>query len=739
MEKYIKNLNEQQLKAVLAKDGPILVLAGAGSGKTRVLTSRIAYLVKEKKVHPASVLAITFTNKAAKEMRIRVEDLLDNTMYFGWIGTFHSMCVKMLRQFCEQALPYNKQFMIYDSDDKKIVIKDCLKELDIDSKMYSPKMIAHHISSAKNELLTPKMYEKKHVADYQMSIISKIYTLYQHKLEENNAMDFDDLIFNTVLMLENNENIRNYFQQSFRYILIDEYQDTNEAQYRFAEILARKHNNIFVVGDDDQSIYGWRGANIKNILNFEHDFKGCQVVKLEQNYRSTSNILDAANAVIKHNVGRKGKNLWTDQGKGEKIHYQKAYNGVNEALIVATEIKKLCDKDFECNQIAVLYRTNAQSRSIELALSKSSIPYRVYGSLSFYSRKEVKDVLAYLKLILNEHDDLQFKRTINEPKRGIGKTTMTRVEQIAIVEGKSMYEIASLADKYSTLKTAANKLRQFIKMIEGLKATEKSGTLEELYDQVMTQTNILGNYNLVNTIESRSRIENIKELKSAIVNYVDEFYEENGQVAKLEDFLAACTLATDQDNKQQQKEVTIMTLHAAKGLEFSVVFITGLEEGLFPSMMSFESESKIEEERRLCYVGITRAKEKLYLLNASERTIYGKTQHYQDSRFLNEVPSNFINRNKKQKRSKKSVFSQTNKTTQISITRGGKAIDIAGYKAIQGEIIDVCVGDRILHKKYGEGTIEKVSGENNDKVYEIVFDMGDKKRFMAAFTKLKKI
>lgn len=739
MEKYIENLNEQQLKAVLANDGPILVLAGAGSGKTRVLTSRIAYLIKEKKVHPASVLAITFTNKAAKEMRKRVEGLLDNSLYFGWIGTFHSMCVKMLRQFCEQALPYTKQFAIYDSDDQKIVIKDCLKELNIDIKMYSPKMIAHHISSAKNELLTPEKYEKKHVDDFQMSVVAKIYKLYQHKLEENNAMDFDDLIVNTVLMLENNESIRNYFQQSFRYILIDEYQDTNEVQYRFAEILARKHNNIFVVGDDDQSIYGWRGANIKNILNFEHDFKGCKVIKLEQNYRSTATILDAANAVIKHNMGRKGKNLWTDQGVGDKINYRKAYNGVNEALIVATEIKKLCENDYECDQIAVLYRTNAQSRSIELALSSSSIPYRVYGSLSFYSRKEVKDVLAYLKLILNEHDDVQFKRVINEPKRGIGKTTMTRVEQIAIMEGKSLFEIALKSNDYQVLKSATDKLQKFTKMIEGLKETEKTGTLEALYDQVMAQTNIIRNYELDNTIESRSRNENIKELKSAIVNYVDDFFEEHGSEAKLEDFLAACTLATDQDNKQQQKEVTIMTLHAAKGLEFSVVFITGMEEGLFPSMMSFESESKIEEERRLCYVGITRAKEKLYLLNASERTIYGKTQHHPDSRFLDEVPMNLIDRNLKKVKNKNIVFHPKNKATPISITRGGKAIDIAGYKAIQGEIIDVSVGDRVLHKKYGEGTIDKVSGDNNDKVYEIIFDMGEKKRFMAAFTKLKKI
>lgn len=738
MEKIISQLNEKQKQAVLVDDGPVLILAGAGSGKTRVLVSRIAYLVKEKNIHPSSILAITFTNKAAKEMRTRAEQLMDNRVYFPWIGTFHSMCVKMLRMHCEVTLGYTKNFIIYDSQDQKILIKDCLKELNIDEKFYSPKMIANHISSAKNELLTPKVFEEKYKTDFQMSTISKIYDYYQKKLIANNAMDFDDLIFNTVIMLQKNENVRYYFQNAFKYILIDEYQDTNTTQYKLAKILAEKHNNIFVVGDDDQSIYGWRGANIQNILNFEFDYKDCTIIKLERNYRSTSNILNAANSVIKNNTKRKGKELWTDKGNGDKIKYYKANNEYNEALFVATEIEKTIKKGYDYVDLAILYRTNAQSRVIEKVLLNKNIPYKIYGGLSFYARKEVKDVLAYLKLIINKNDDLQFKRIVNEPKRGIGKTTTNRMEEISFSKNISIYEVAKNASKFSELKSASGKLLKFVDMIEKIEKFSLSNSFEELYDKLLNETGIIDRYKIETSIENRSRIENIKELKSALVLFEIEYIEENGENPKLEDFIASVTLATDQDNTEKKTEVTIMTIHAAKGLEFPVVFITGMEEGLFPGQLSYESESKLEEERRLCYVGITRAMDKLYLLNAEERTIYGKTQHPIDSRFLSEIPNIYIETSIKKKKWN-NMYTPKKAVAPISISKGGKPIDIAGYKATKGVIIDVIVGDRVLHKKYGEGTILNVKGSEDDKMFEIDFDMAGKKRFMAAFTKLKKL
>ncbi|MBN2852219.1 MAG: UvrD-helicase domain-containing protein [Clostridia bacterium] len=739
MENFIESLNENQKKAVLVEDGPVLVLAGAGSGKTRVLTSRIAYLVKEKNVYPSSILAITFTNKAAKEMRTRVESLLDNRMYFNWIGTFHAMCVKMLRMFCDVALQYDKNFVIYDTDDQKILMKDCLSELNLTDKTYPARMVINIISNAKNELISPKEFEEKNKGDFHMKKIAEIYTIYQKRLLANNAMDFDDLIFNTVKMLEQNEEVRSYFQNQFRYVLIDEYQDTNTSQYRLAEILARKYNNIFVVGDDDQAIYGWRGANIQNILNFEHDFKGCKTIKLERNYRSTSMILDAANAVIKNNTGRKGKELWTEKKSGDKIKFYKAYNGANEALYVSVQIEKLHEEGYAYNDMAVLYRTNAQSRDIELALTKKNIPYRVFGSLSFYSRKEVKDVLAYLKLILNSKDDIQFKRVINEPKRGIGKTTLSKLEEISISENISIFEAAKFSGSYHQLGSATHKLEDFVKMIELLQVFASENTLESLYDKLMDETKIMDNYTIEGTIESRSRIENIKELKSAIVLFEEEYNEEFGVSPKLEDFIAVCTLSTDQDKKENQSEVTIMTLHAAKGLEFPVVFITGMEEGLFPGAMSYESQSKLEEERRLCYVGITRAKDLLYLLNAQERTIYGKTQNYPDSRFLKEIPEAYIDGEVKSEKSRKVIFESWGNTSDISIKRGGKSIDFAGFNKVNEEVIEALKGDRVLHKKFGEGTVYSVTGTGEDKVFEIDFDMAGRKRLMAAFAKLKKI
>ncbi|MBN2557938.1 MAG: UvrD-helicase domain-containing protein, partial [Clostridia bacterium] len=666
-----KDLNDRQKEAVYAGEGPVLVLAGAGSGKTRVLTSRVAHLVMDRNVSSSSILAITFTNKAAREIHRRVEKLFGGRIWFPWIGTFHSMCLKMLRMFPE-SVGYKPNFVIYDSEDQKTLVKDCLRELNIDAKLFPPKLVIYHINRSKDELAGPDEFTRKNSGDYKMSAIARVYEVYQKHLVSNNAMDFGDLIANAVRMLMENKNACDYFQSAFRHILIDEYQDTNTAQYRLARILSERHRNIFVVGDDDQSIYGWRGANIRNILDFEKDYPGCLVVRLEQNYRSTTNILSAANDVILNNTGRKGKTLWTDRGEGKRINYYRAASDSHEAYFIASTIEKYIAGGRSHNDFAVLYRVNAQSRSIEQALRDRKIPYRIYGGLSYYQRKEVKDMLAYLRLVVNPDDGIQLKRVINEPRRGIGKTSLNRIETYAIENQTSMYRIALDIGDYPDLRGCAGKVSEFTGIIEDLRKSAAEKPPEDLFDEALDKTHILEQYKVENTVESRTRIENIRELKSAIVSMKEEYLETAGRELTLEDFLNNVTLSTDADEESDGSFVSIMTLHSAKGLEFPIVFITGMEENIFPSIMSGESDDRIEEERRLCYVGITRAMEEVYLLNTQQRTIYGRTQLNPASRFLREINARLINNiSAGGAYGKTAASGRTNSYDGIEIRRGG--------------------------------------------------------------------
>ena len=728
MDFITEKLNDRQKEAVLTGDGPVLILAGAGSGKTRVLTSRVAYLVMEKEVHPSSILAITFTNKAAREINDRVLKMMGGGTWFPWIGTFHSMCLKMLRMFPE-SIGYLKGFMIYDSDDQKVLVKDCLKELDMDTKIYNPNRLVNIISRAKDDMISPEKFKEDNASDYRLSKIGEVYELYQKFIVEYNAMDFGDLIFNAVRMLRENDGIRNYFQNAFSHILIDEYQDTNKAQYEIARILSEKHGNIFVVGDDDQSIYGWRGADIRNILDFEDDFPGCRVFKLEQNYRSTKNILAAANDIIRENFDRKGKELWSEKGDGAKINYFKAPTDSMEAYYVASEIKKGIDRGRDYSEFAVFYRVNAQSRSIEQALRERKIPYRVFGGISFFQRKEVKDVLAYLKLILNTNDNIQLKRVINEPKRGIGLTTLRRIEEYSIDTGSSMYEIAADAGTYPNLERTAERLKRFVEMFEGLRKLAVEKSVAELYDAVIEATDIKKQYELENTINARSRIENIEELKSAIMVQADEYLETYGIELTLEAFLESVTLATDADKEVEGTYVSIMTLQ--------VVFMTGMEEGVFPSMQTIQ-EGRLEEERRLCYVGVTRAMEEVYIITTMQRTLYGRTQPYPESQFIRAINPELLNHVHGSRPSRTRTKSYGRESVGgLRITKGGKPISIAGFSAEQGEAADVNVGQRVRHKKFGDGTVTNTEGNGTDKMIEVTFDMAGRKRLMAAYAKLK--
>ncbi|MFO7636292.1 MAG: 3'-5' exonuclease [Clostridia bacterium] len=730
MDQILSGLNDMQKKAVLAKEGPVLVLAGAGSGKTSVLTRRIVYLVVEKKVPPSCILAITFTNKAAREMKTRVEELMGGGIRFQWVGTFHSMCVRMLRIFADR-FGYSRNFVIYDSDDQKALMKQCIKEANIDSTMYPPGGVLYHVSRAKDELVGHREFIEKHQGDYKMQVIGSLYESYQKKLSDNSAMDFDDLIFNTVRMLRSYDDIREYFQGMFRHVLIDEYQDTNTAQNVLAEILAEKHHNVFVVGDDDQSIYGWRGANIRNILEFESKYPDCEVIRLERNYRSTSCILEAANTVIARNMGRKGKTLWTEKGKGENIRFYKAYNEHNEALFIASEIEKQYGISGAYKDMAVLYRMNAQSRAIERALRERGIPYRIFGSISFYDRKEIKDVLAYMKLILNHHDNLMFRRIINEPKRGIGKTTLERLEAHAIHRETSMFQAAEEAHGIENLRSQADKLKEFTGMIRFLSEFKDKNNLESFYDKLLEATDILTVYRNENTPEAQVRMDNINELKSSIITYSEEYFEREGSELTFETYLEDISLESISEEEQTEDYVSLMTLHSAKGLEFPVVFITGMEEGIFPGAQSLDSDVKIEEERRLCYVGITRAQDKLYLLNAMERTLYGKTTINQDSRFLKEIPGHLMTDHSRQ-----AGMGHLSKGGGIPVSRGGKPYEIRGIRTEMHPVVDVVEGQRVEHKKFGKGTVVRVSGEGKDRMITIQFDMAGRKTLLSAYARL---
>ena len=605
MNNMLDKLNERQKEAVLATEGPVLVLAGAGSGKTTVLVNRIAYMISEKHIRPWNILAITFTNKAAREMKDRIERLLGDTAKDMWIGTFHSVCVRILRS-CIDLLGYSRDFVIYDTADTKTVMKECLRELDIDEKSFPVRNVLSIISNAKNDLMDAATFENVYKSDYRMSIIAKIYYRYQTKLRKNNAVDFDDIILNTVKILSENPDVLSKYQDKFQYILVDEYQDTNNSQYLLINLLAQANRNLCVVGDDDQSIYKFRGANIGNILNFEDDYSDVQKITLDQNYRSTQNILDAANSVISNNKGRMGKSLWTSNGDGNKVFVYTGTNEYDEARYIARQIKKHFDEQGSFSDCAILYRTNAQSRVIEEMLMRESVPYKVLSGLRFYDRKEIKDIIAYLRVVYNPNDDVSLARIINEPKRKIGNATLEKARNIAREKETSLYDVISHADDYPEFKTAIKKLLSFSEIIQSLIKLKDTVTIEDLTGRILNDTGYMPALVMEDTTESKTRIENLGEFISVITEF--EKNEETGNT--LGEFLENISLVSDIDGYDENEDsAVLMTIHSAKGLEFPIVFLSGLEEGLFPGMRSMESDDDIEEERRLFYVAVTRAKD----------------------------------------------------------------------------------------------------------------------------------
>ena len=726
-------LNKEQKEAVLHVDGPLLILAGAGSGKTRALTHRIAYLISEKNVHPASILAITFTNKAAKEMRERIDELVGQNSDRIWVSTFHSMCVRILRRDI-QKIGYDNSFVIFDYLDQQSVIKECLKELNINEKNFPPKSMLGEIGRAKDELITTEVFTKMHQSDFRMSKVAKIYELYQKKLKNNNALDFDDIIMLTVNLFVENPEILEFYQRKFKYILVDEYQDTNTAQYSLVSMLAQKYKNLCVVGDDDQSIYGWRGANIRNILDFEKEFKDAKVIKLEQNYRSTKTILGAANSVIKNNYGRKSKKLWTDNDKGDSIKLLECNNEHEEAYFIANEIKRLSEEEnIKLRDFAILYRINAMSRVIEDALMKAGIAYKIFGGLRFYDRKEIKDIIGYLRVIQNPSDNISLKRIINEPKRGIGNTTLDKAEEHANRAGVSIFSIISDASNIPDLSRAASKLENFVSMINVLRTLNNTMTISEMIEEVIQRTGIVEKYEKEDTTESKVRVENIKELLSVALEFENES-EEKG----LEQFLEHISLVTDVDKMDEENDyVVLMTLHSAKGLEFPVVFMAGLEEGIFPGYRSMADESELEEERRLCYVGITRAKEKLYITHTYTRTLFGNTTYNRASRFLNEIPDKYINTGETKEVVKKPVAKK-----QTYVNGFNPSVSFKPQKTSQTNkkaALKFNKGDQVEHKKFGFGIITSVEKEIDDYKLEIHFKGVGMKRLMASFANLVKI
>ena len=732
----LKDLNEMQKKAVLQTEGPVLILAGAGSGKTRVLTHRIAYLIEEKGVYPSQILAITFTNKAAQEMKERTQQQIGDQCRDMWVSTFHSTCVRILRRDIDK-IGYNRNFVIYDMDDQKRLLKECLKQLNINEKALPLSSIQKEIGSAKDELISPSEYEKQVGNDFRKQKIGQVYALYQKKLQSNNALDFDDLIFKTVELFTLHPDILQFYQRRFRYIMVDEYQDTNTSQYQLIRLLASQHQNLCVVGDDDQSIYKFRGANIHNILDFEKDFPKAMVIKLEQNYRCTKVILDAANGVIRNNRGRKSKTLWTDNPEGTHILRFEAENEYEEGEYIANQIQQEVEEGREYKDIALLYRTNAQSRVLEEKLMKNNIPYRLYGGVRFYERKEIKDILAYLRGIANPSDDIAIQRIINVPKRGIGNITVEKIVDEATTQDCDFFDILTEADEISSLQRAASKLKIFANMMIGFQVQLPHITLVELTEKVLKDTGYLHELEGEQTEEAQGRIENIKEFISKVADY-----EKTTEDPTLYGLLEEISLVADIDNyNEESNAVSLMTLHSAKGLEFPCVFITGLEEGLFPSYMSMVSgdEKDLEEERRLCYVGITRAKQKLYLTHARSRMVRGKTQYNQISRFLEEIPEELCKEEKNMKSSSfvsslRPSFQQASSYSLNPMIRKKKAIPVPKNLSLTFK-----EGDQVVHKKFGQGIVLEIQPAGAD--YEVTVDFSTKgiKKMMAHLSKLQKV
>ena len=755
------DLNDRQREAVLHKDGPLLILAGAGSGKTRVLTHRIANLIGEHNVDPYNIMAITFTNKAADEMRERVDRIVGNGSERVWVATFHSSCVRILRRFIDR-LGYDTNFTIYDTDDQKALIKNIFKSLGIDSQMLKEKNAMRVISSCKDELRTPEEYEKE-AAEYREELISKVYTEYQKQLKKNNALDFDDLIVKTVELFEANADVLDYYQERFRYIMVDEYQDTNNAQFRFVELLARKYNNICVVGDDDQSIYKFRGANIENILSFEKAFRNTTVIKLEQNYRSTGNILEAANQVIRHNRGRKDKHLWTEKNAGEKVRLFQFPDAYAEADAVIGSIKADCT-DGDYSKYAILYRTNAQSRLLEERCVTMQVPYQLIGGVNFYQRKEIKDMIAYLKTIANGRDDLAAARIINVPKRGIGAASMAKLGAFAGENGISLYDAMRISEEVPGLSKASGKISGFVELIEGYKQKLSGGMrIAEVIDSLLNDTGYRTELEEEGEIECQARVENIEELKNKASRYED-----------LEEFLIDVALIADVDSYEDgQSKITLMTLHSAKGLEFPAVYMTGMEEGLFPSSMSINSDdrSEIEEERRLCYVGITRAMQKLTLTFARSRMVNGETMWSRASRFVDEINDDLLDKHLLENSFRRDSFDEDDEDDSFIGKRGMKsnpeknvfrtavgdfrrpAFSSSAAPAFSSHTkpafgktvperpdhLEYGVGDRVRHTKFGEGTVTGIKEGARDFEVTVEFDTKGTRNLLAGFAKLEKV
>ena len=770
MQDILKGLNDKQYEAVVNTEGPCLVIAGAGSGKTKVLTHKIAYLIGEKQVKPWNILAITFTNKAANEMKERIGNLVGDVAADIWMGTFHSICVRILRRFIDR-IGFDSSFIIFDTSDQRTLVKACIKSIGLDDKMFTDRSVLSEISNAKNEMLEPDQYTVRANGDFRKEKIALVYEMYQKRLKENNAIDFDDIINYTIKILMENPDILEYYSDKFHYVLVDEYQDTNKAQFTLVTMLASKNGNITVVGDNDQGIYSFRGADISNILNFERDFPGTKIIKLEQNYRCTGNILKAANAVIKNNEVTYKKELWTENEVGNLPAVYSAKNEYDEGTYIAQQIEHLRREEYyKYSDFAILYRMNTQSRAIEEILRRESIPYKIIGGLKFYERKEIKDIISYLRLIQNPSDNLSLKRIINEPKRGIGKTSLDKIEELSINSGVPMYEIIKNAEQYGLNRVFLNS-REFVNAIEELRAKKEDIKISDLIKETLKKSGYTQALENENTIEAENRIENLDEFLTVAIEFEDESADN-----KLSDFLEGITLSSDIDNMEEAEEtVTLMTLHSAKGLEFPVVFLVGMEEGIFPGYKSIGEPKELEEERRLCYVGITRAKEHLFLTCSKQRTIFGSTSCNQVSRFLREIPSDLLDGYDdalgERQESNSNIFGDSKyswtygskdngniKTYKIDknepkVAAASSSTSNNGFmfrtaesflnnltKKSSGANVDLSKykeGVRIYHKKFGEGVISNVEPEGDDLKVDIQFDKVGHKRLMAKFANLE--
>ena len=765
-EEIINGLNDKQKEAVLATEGPCLVIAGAGSGKTKVLTHKISYLMSTG-VKPWNILAITFTNKAANEMKERVEKLVGDAAKDIWMGTFHSICIKILRRYIDR-IGFKSDFVIFDTSDQKTLIKECIKAAQADDKIFTDRSVLSEISNGKNEMLEPSEYGIKYAGDFRREKIAELYALYQKKLKENNAIDFDDIINFTIKILTENPDVLDYYTDKFRYVLVDEYQDTNKSQFTLVSLLASKYGNVTAVGDNDQGIYSFRGADISNILNFEKDFPGTKIIKLEQNYRCTGNILKAANAVIKHNESKFDKKLWTQNDEGNLPCIYCGEDEYDEASYVVEQIAHLKREEYYKNSdFSILYRMNAQSRAIEDILRREDIPYKIIGGLKFYERKEIKDIIAYLRLIQNSSDNLSLKRIINEPKRGIGKTSLEKIQEISESSGVSMYEIIKNAADYDLNRVYINS-REFIEQIENLKNKKNELKISDLIKETLKTTGYTKALEQEGSVEAETRIENLEEFLTVAIEFEEESAENT-----LPEFLEGITLSSDIDGMEESEDtVTLMTLHSAKGLEFPVVFLVGMEEGIFPGYKSIGEPKALEEERRLFYVGITRAKQYLYLTCAKHRTIFGSTSYNSISRFVEEIPDELLEGYQEAVTAKgktnyedtgyrwsygkgQSVKTYKVDNNEITTTIAAKTRENEGVyqfrtaesflnsikqKSKESDSVDIekyQAGQRIYHKKFGEGVINYIEKEGEDAKVDITFDKAGHKRLMAKFAGLE--